>query len=454
MMAGASAHTQARAQAPAAARPRSDVSSGVGLAGLLGLLAWIVAAREYPAIADALGLPGERGVLSGPRAALVGLLASGGPMVLWSVFVDKVHRRASTGLDWSLQRPLAKSLDFSITKLAGLWAIWALLGGFYWLGRWYWQPPYTFAMEVLGWLVIPLFLVSIPYVIWLDRHLKDPRDACWHFGAMLIGRDRWEPAEVKRHLRAWFIKGFFGAFMIAILPEGFRIVVEADFGLLVEDPVRLGLILITLLFVVDVQIGAVGYLVTLKPLDAHIRSGNPFVSGWLAALICYPPFILMGPGDVLDYRENTAEWTYWFAGQETLLAIWAAWLVVLTAIYAWATVVFGLRFSNLTYRGVITNGPYRWTRHPAYLSKNVFWWFATMPFLVTSGSAAEAIRNTLLLGVVSAVYYWRARTEEAHLLFEDPKYREYYAYMGENGLITAPLRRLGLAIARRGEERP
>lgn len=441
----------AGASARVAARPPSDVSSAVGLVGLLGLLAWIVFAREYPAIADALGLPGRRGVLSGPNAALMGLFAAGIPMVLWSMFVEKVHRRESTGLDWSRKRPLSEAGDFTITKLAGLWATWALLGAFYWVGRWYWQPPYTFAMEVLGWLVVPLFLVSIPYVLWLDRHLKDPRDACWHFGAMLIGRDAWDASEVKRHLRAWFIKGFFGAFMIAILPEGFRIIVEADLGLAIDDPVRLGLILITLLFVIDVQIGAVGYLVTLKPLDAHIRSGNPFVGGWLAALLCYPPFLIMGPGDVLDYRVDTAEWNYWLAGNDTVLAIWAAWLVFLTAIYAWATVIFGLRFSNLTYRGVITNGPYRWTRHPAYLSKNVFWWFATLPFLVTSGSATEAIRNCVLLAVVSAIYYWRARTEEAHLLLEDPKYREYYDWMGEHGLVTARLRRLGHAIARRGD---
>lgn len=442
----------AGASAQVAARPQSDVSSAVGLAGLLGLIAWIVVAREYPAIADALGLPGRRAVLSGPNAALMGLLAAGIPMVLWSVLVEKVHRRPSTGLDWSLKRPVSEAADFTITKLAGLWATWALLGALYWVGRWYWQPPYTFAMEVLGWLVVPLFLVSIPYVLWLDRHLKEPRDACWHFGAMLIGRDAWDAGEVKRHLRAWFIKGFFGAFMIAILPDGFRVVVEADVGAILRDPVRLGLTMITLLFVIDVQIGAVGYLVTLKPLDAHIRSGNPFLAGWLAALLCYPPFLIMGRGDVLDYRADAAEWTYWLAGSDTALAIWAAWLVFLTAIYAWATVIFGLRFSNLTYRGVITNGPYRWTRHPAYLSKNVFWWFATMPFLVTSGSASEAVRNSLLLGVVSAIYYWRARTEEAHLLLEDPKYREYYDWMGERGAITAPLRRIGRAIARRGTE--
>ena len=111
-----------------------------------------------------------------------------------------------------------------------------------------------------------------------------------------------------------------------------------------------------------------------------------------------------------------------------------------------ATVVFGIRFSNLTYRGVLTNGPYRFTRHPAYLSKNLFWWCSVMPFLVTSGSAVDAIRNTFFLLVVNGIYYWRARTEEAHLLAEDPKYREYYDWMEENGLVTAPLAKVKRAI--------
>ena len=119
-----------------------------------------------------------------------------------------------------------------------------------------------------------------------------------------------------------------------------------------------------------------------------------------------------------------------------------AWLVFLTAIYAWATVVFGIRFSNLTYRGVLTHGPYRFTRHPAYLAKNLFWWASVLPFLVTSGTPADAVRNSFFLAVVNAIYYWRARTEEAHLLAEDEKYREYHVWMEQHGLITAPLARL------------
>jgi protein-S-isoprenylcysteine O-methyltransferase Ste14 len=129
--------------------------------------------------------------------------------------------------------------------------------------------------------------------------------------------------------------------------------------------------------------------------------------------------------------------------------VWAGWLVFLTAIYAWATVAFGIRFSNLTYRGVLTNGPYRFTRHPAYLSKNLFWWCSTLPFLVTGGSMVDVVRNTFFLGCVSAVYYWRARTEEAHLLAEDPKYREYHAWMGEHGPITSRFAKLGERLKRR-----
>ena len=53
------------------------------------------------------------------------------------------------------------------------------------------------------------------------------------------------------------------------------------------------------------------------------------------------------------------------------------------------------------------------------------------------------VRNTVLLGVVSGIYYWRARTEEAHLLAEDAKYREYHAWMAQNAPITRSLARLG-----------
>jgi len=423
--------------------PASDVSPWVGVAGLAALLGWIALCRLWPEFAPALGLPHAHERLSGPNAALTAMVLTGLAMAAWSVLVDKVHRRPSTGLDWERPRPLAAVIEVSVTKLAGLWATWVLIGALYALGRWYWQGQYLFAMHVIGFAAVPLAALSVPYVLWLDRYLVEPRDACWNFGAMLIGREPWAASEVKRHWRAWIIKAFFGAFMISILPGGFAAVVGADWHAIARQPVQVGVALFDFLFLVDVQIGTVGYLLTLRPLDAHIRSGNPLLAGWVAALMCYPPFVsaFMGDGGLIQYEYQTAGWDYWLAGHTAVLWLWAGVLAALTACYAWATVAFGIRFSNLTYRGVLTNGPYRFTRHPAYVAKNLFWWGSSMPFLVT-GSAVEAVRDTVFLGCVSAIYFWRAKTEEAHLLAEDAKYREYHAWMEANGAITAPLARL------------
>lgn len=431
-----------------APRPASDVSAGVGFAGLAGLLGWIAFCRSYPALADQFGWAGPHQPLSGPLAALSALLFSSLPMIAWSLLVDKVHRRPSTGIDWALARPMPQRLPVSLVKLVGLWATWAIIAGLYCLARWYWNGNYLFAIEVLATALVPLVALSIPYVLWLDGKLTEPRDHAWHFGAFLLRRDGWHCEEIKRHWRAWIIKGFFTAFMISILPHGFAAVVNADFAAIADDPIRLGLALFELLFVIDVQIGTVGYLLTLRPLDAHIRSGNPFLAGWVAALMCYPPFVfafmggqgaLGGQYGVLAYEVNAPGWGHWLAGIPALAWAWMIVLVVLTAIYAWATVAFGIRFSNLTYRGVITNGPYRLTRHPAYVSKNLFWWLSVLPFLTTSGSIVDIVRNTVFLGCVSGIYYWRARTEEAHLLGEDAKYRAYHAWAASHAPITRAL---------------
>jgi protein-S-isoprenylcysteine O-methyltransferase Ste14 len=436
------------------APPASDVSTGVGLVGLAGLLGWIAFCRSYPEIVQALGLHGvlsaERGILSGPYAALAAMFFTALPMMAWSLLVDKVHLRASTGIDWRLQRALPEALPVAMVKLVGLWATWALLAAFYVLARWYWTGDYLFAMEVLSLAAFPLVTLSVPYVIWLDRYLVRPRDGCFHFGAFVlgggvIGREQWDSAAIAKHWRAWAIKGFFGVFMISILPPGFAQIVESNPAQLLASPVEFITLLVTLLFVIDVQIGTVGYLLTLRPLDSHIRSGSPFLAGWLAALLCYPPFAwgIIGPDEqMLNYEFMAAGWAYWFAGHTTLLWAWGGFLVFLAGNYAWATVAFGIRFSNLTYRGVLTHGPYRFTRHPAYLSKNLFWWASVLPFLVTTGSLLEGVRNCVFLLLVNAIYYWRAKTEEAHLFAEDPKYREYHAWMEQHGLITAPLARL------------
>jgi len=403
-------------------RPRSAVSTGVGMAGMAGLALWMVIAI--------------RTGMNGPVAALINVAFCGIPMVLWSVLVDKVHRNPTTGMDWdSPPRTLREVADISLTKLAGLWATWALIAAIYCVFRFYWSGSYVFAMGVFSAAAIPMFLLSVPYVFWIDRRLREPCDGAWHLGALLMGRPGVEHEAIWHHLRAWAVKGFFLAFMVSIVPGGYRGVIEADFALIQADPVALSQWLVSLMFVIDVAFATVGYLLTLKPLDAHIRSATPYAAGWVAALICYPPFILMNEGGPLDYHQGAQDWLYWLQGHPTLLTLTGFILAGLTAIYAWATVAFGLRFSNLTDRGILTHGPYTFTKHPAYLSKNLFWWVAGLPILVTTGNPVDAVRNVALLAAVSGVYYWRAKTEEWHLS-ADPDYCAYTGWMARHGLVT------------------
>ncbi|TVV72651.1 DUF1295 domain-containing protein [Sphingomonas solaris] len=385
--------------------------------------------------------------MDGPLAALVALVACGVPMVLWSLLVDRVHRSPTTGIDWTVPpRPWRDTLDTSLTKLAGLWSTWCAIAIFYACGRWYWEGGYAFAMGFFTVAAPVLVVLSIPYVLWLDRRLIEPRDGAFALGALLLGQGEVDREALAEHARQWAVKGFFTAFMISIVPGNYGNVVRGDLGVALADPVSLTQWLIAVMFLIDVAMATVGYLLTMKPLDAHIRSANPYAAGWAAALICYPPFILMGQGGPLYYHTGTQEWSAWLAGHPIALALAGAGLVALTAIYAWATVAFGLRFSNLTHRGILTHGPYRWSKHPAYLSKNLFWWLSSMPFLVTTGSMTDMVRNTVTIAAVSGVYYWRARTEERHL-GADPAYRDYAAWMDRNAPLPRLLRRIGGAPA-------
>ena len=95
---------------------------------------------------------------------------------------------------------------------------------------------------------------------------------------------------------------------------------------------------------------------------------------------------------------------------------------------------------------MLTHGPYKFSRHPAYLSKNLFWWLSTFPMFATTGSWSDALRNTAILGCVSGVYYWRAKTEERHLR-ADPAYQEYDRWIRRHGLVPRAFAWVGRLIA-------
>jgi hypothetical protein len=305
--------------------------------------------------------------------------------------------------------------------------------------------PYFYVLQ--NWLpyAIPL---ALGYVAWVDRYMREPRDGYYQMGLWVLGR--WREVDyslLQDYALAWAVKAFFLAFMASILPQAVNSFTQLgtwtslaqhagyvlSFEWLIQSQGYVGqrllplvAALVSVIFFVDVIFGAVGYVMTFRPLDTHIRSAHPTLLGWVAALSCYPPFTIMGNGMALDYRQ-TPEWFFWFSELPVAATLWGLLIVLLALVYAWSTMVFGLRFSNLTHRGILTHGPYALTKHPAYLTKVLFWWMVHMPFL-NPNSGWEALRNTLLLAFISWVYWLRAKTEEQHLR-ADPTYSEYETAM-------------------------
>jgi len=106
-------------------------------------------------------------------------------------------------------------------------------------------------------------------------------------------------------------------------------------------------------YLIDLLIVVVGYAYTLRATDTHIRSSEPTVLGWVVALLCYDPFWPFFYDHYLGYRGPG--WMQNFAGHPLMLTLWGGAILALTIIYALATIAFGMRFSNLTYRGLITS---------------------------------------------------------------------------------------------------
>ncbi len=179
-----------------------------------------------------------------------------------------------------------------------------------------------------------------------------------------------------------------------------------------------------LILFVDVLIYTVGYLVELPRLGNEIRSVDPTLLGWAAALACYPPFNIV-TGAILG--SETSDFPQF--DSPTVHFVLNAALLALMAIFASASVALGFKASNLTHRGIVSRGPYAVVRHPAYTCKNAAWWIGAIPSVSTAFAASFATGVLAVASVVGVtmLYVMRALTEEDHLRKVDGEYAAYAA---------------------------
>ncbi|HSN16949.1 MAG TPA: isoprenylcysteine carboxyl methyltransferase [Gammaproteobacteria bacterium] len=408
--------------------PKSAVHGGMALVGLAVFVTGVVLVR-------ALRPWDEAWQASLSLMAWIAVLLLGSDMA-W----NKVHRRASTGLDAAQHDP---SWSRTGVKLLGLVITLGLLGAAYMIFPVYDDSFYGPFFTMLVYLVPAWLVAAPPYFYLVDRRMREPQDGYWHLGSAVLLR--WNQVDARmlgQHLLGWTVKGFFLPLMFAYMCSDMgRVLAYGD-----PDGARLDIdVAYDLMYFVDVTLVSVGYLVTFRVTDTHIRSTEPTFLGWAVALACYQPFWGVVSGQYLAYRTDYG-WQQWLSPGTLSYAAWGVAILALTGIYLWATLSFAGRFSNLTHRGILTNGPYRFSKHPAYLAKNLSWWLIAAPFLAHGGLLDGALRCLMLLGV-NVIYWLRARTEERHLS-ADPVYVQYAMWVEQHGVLRDLPRVRGLGFLR------
>lgn len=340
------------------------------------------------------------------------------------IFFDKSKRfKVYRKISW--KRVLYKEVTLIVTM--------AVIGFVYWL-----FPVYRLRsfdreyFEFLRYLAPCILLLSVPYFALMDKIDADPDDVYYRLGdGLLHFKKTVTRFELANYVRSWLVKLFWLALMQPSMVGKIFWFLNLDVHKLTGNMLSLVFSASGFCFFIDLAYASTGYLMNLKILNAQTRTAEPTLLGWIVAIMCYWPF-----WDILFYpyyfAYNEVGWNHIFAVQSVMWWIWFGIIILLELLYAFATVAGGIRFSNLTYRGLWNTGPYKYTKHPAYVFKNVSWWFMTMPFM--AASPIEGIRLSVLLLLNNFVYYMRAKTEERHLSHY-PEYVEYALMMNEKSIF-------------------
>ncbi len=373
------------------------------------------------------------------ESAVFAMAALAIPIIILEYLFLKPYSRPSTGLNFQLRNEF--NFGRIAIKLFGLYGTIGFVALVYWLFPVYRSDPFFDRYWIFARAVALVLLAGgIPYFFILDKYLVEPCDSYWHFGMMMLGQ--WKQVETKvirQHLLGWTVKLFFLPLMFSYLINNINFIKTVDIDTAKQYFPDLYDYLYNLIFTIDLVFVSVGYLMTLKIFDSHIRTAEPTIFGWIVALQCYQPFWDFSSTKYLQYDDNYY-WGNLFANNETMFTIWGVCILLLLCVYMWASVAFGIRFSNLTNRGILTNGPYRFCMHPAYVSKNLSWWLISVPFISQAGPW-EAVRQSALLLLLNVIYFLRARTEERHLS-QDPQYVRYGLAMNKRSVFRGLLRML------------
>jgi hypothetical protein len=326
-----------------------------------------------------------------------------------------------------------------VAILAAAFYTWAPYYTF-WMQRWYGPPDagftgYQFMWAAAGVYCTALVLVFMrPGATGVSKTLRFVRFAAGWIRSPSQYRSMGISKEDRLALLTTLLKFFYGPMMAFALMQFCMNAVVAGLGLLDVRNESLSFremfdlygfwFLMQFILFFDLLVFTLGYLIESPRLGNQIRSVDPTLLGWAAALMCYLPFSIITSALLGTPREEFPRFDdpvvhYSLNGL----------MLVLIAIYTSASLALGLKASNLTHRGIVSRGPYAVVRHPAYIAKNLAWWIGAIPLVMAQlqVSVLGALATAGSIIAWGALYVLRALTEEDHLRSVDGDYDAYAA---------------------------
>jgi protein-S-isoprenylcysteine O-methyltransferase Ste14 len=327
-----------------------------------------------------------------------------------------------------LWRPIAPDLENFTTRLVGILGVALPLASLYWIfpeyaGEFY--SPFFKALSEYWWIIAA---AGLP-LLWLEcsKH-PDPKSESEYKAGLAIlelNRSRLSKEECLELGLTWLMRIFFlpvvfvyfcvgvGSFWSSLSSGGLTGNFEGTYGLLLMT---------------ESAFACVGYLFCTRLLGTHVRSVDKTAAGWVSALSCYPPF--WSTLTILYLGQSGSNWVKLVEGNLAIQVAYSSLILIFMVVFTWSNISFGTRFSNLTHRGVVFAGPYRFFRHPAYLTQMIAIFLITVPFW--GESLLASLKGTALFFALCLIYYARAKTEERNLLSKGREYRVYKRFVRLN----------------------
>lgn len=333
------------------------------------------------------------------------------------------------------KRPLRAVLRSSAIKWTGCMAGVGLV-----IAGWYLVPEYqrnsyaTFLSVVETYW--PFYAVAAAgFIFAAEWRLGPCEDGAGALANIVLGK--WKDVNwgmVRDELAALFVKGFFlplnlsGAFPLI---ARYRSVSDKLWDLPWPQMVQnLDRLIFACLLIAIIP----GYVFNSRLLGTEVRKTEQSWFAWGVTMFCYPPINRGSGSGWFTYHPSGEVWTDLFGVAGMASQIVGVLLLIFYVMHYWGESICCLRSSHLTNRGIITNGPFRLTKHPVYVAKFGAWLLVYFPFAATDSFMGN-VRASLAFSAFAAVYFARGWAEE-RLLSNDKTYVAYALWMDKHSVFS------------------